>query len=67
MVLRLVVGDDPVLVSEAVTEQINELVGDGDRSLMLEILSEADYRSDDGDWEVNRLADAARTPPFLTD
>lgn len=67
MALRLIVGDDPVLVGESVGDAIDELVGDGDRSLMLEILTEDDYRSEDHTFEPARLIDAARTPPLLTD
>ena len=67
MVLRLILGDDPVLVGEAVSSAVDELVGDGDRSLMLETLTESEYRSDDGSFEAARLIDAVRTPPFLTD
>ena len=67
MALRLIVGDDPVLVGESVSTAIDELVGDGDRSLMLEILTEAECRSEDGSFDPTRLIDAARTPPFLTD
>ena len=67
MALRLIVGDDPVLVGESVGSAIDELVGDGDRSLMLEILTETDYRTEDSTFEPTRLIDAARTPAFLTD
>jgi DNA polymerase-3 subunit delta len=67
MALRLVTGDDAVLLGEAVSRVIDELVADGDRSLMLEQLSETDMRNQDGDWDPSRLLDAARTPPFLTD
>ena len=67
MALRLIIGDDPILVGEAVSEAVDDFVGDGDRSLMLETLTEADYRNDDGDHEPARVLDAARTPPFLTD
>ncbi|MEQ8842532.1 MAG: hypothetical protein RIB98_16235 [Acidimicrobiales bacterium] len=67
MALQLILGDDAVLIGEAVTAAITELVGDGDRGLMLEVLSEADYRNDDGGHDPLRLIDAARTPPFLTD
>ncbi|MCP3912929.1 MAG: hypothetical protein GY713_18495, partial [Actinomycetia bacterium] len=67
MTIRLIIGDDPILVSEAVTRAVEELVGDGDRALMLELLTEADYRTDDGRWDSARLLDAARTPPFLTE
>ena len=65
--LHLILGDDPVLISEAVTAAIDELVGEGDRGLMLEILGEADYKNDDGGYDPLRLIDAVRTPPFLTD
>lgn len=67
MSLHLILGDDPVLIGEAVTAAIDELVGDGDRGLMLEILSENEYKNDDGGYDPLRLIDAARTPPFLTD
>jgi DNA polymerase-3 subunit delta len=67
MSLHLILGDDPVLISEAVSAKINELIGDGDRSLMLEMLSEGEYKNDDGGYDPLRLIDAARTPPFLTD
>lgn len=67
MALRLIIGDDPILIGEAVTAAVDELVGDGDRSLMLETLTEADYRNDDGQYEAVKVLDAARTPPFLTD
>lgn len=67
MALHLILGDDPVLIGEAVTATIDELVGDGDRGLMLEILGEAEYRNDEGGYDPLRLIDAARTPPFLTD
>lgn len=67
MGLHLILGDDAVLISEAVSATVDELVGEGDRGLMLEVLSEAEYRTDDGDYDPLRLIDAARTPPFLTD
>jgi len=65
--LRLIIGDDPILTGEAVTAAVDELVGTGDRSLMLETLTEADYRNDDGVYEASKVLDAARTPPFLTE
>ncbi len=67
MALRLIIGDDPILTGEAVTAAVDELVGTGDRSLMLETLTEADYRNDDGVYEASKVLDAARTPPFLTE
>ncbi|MYA73982.1 MAG: hypothetical protein F4Y27_04845 [Acidimicrobiaceae bacterium] len=67
MAVRLILGDDPVLVGEAVSKAVDELIGEGDRSLMLETLTEAEYRTEEGTFEPARLIDAARTPPFLTD
>jgi DNA polymerase-3 subunit delta len=65
--LHLILGDDPVLIGEAVTAAIDELIGDGDRGLMLEVLGEGEYKNDDGGYDSLRLIDAVRTPPFLTD
>jgi DNA polymerase III subunit delta len=65
--LHLILGDDPVLIGEAVTSAVDELVGSGDRSLMLETLGEGEYRNDDGGYDPLRLIDAVRTPPFLTE
>ena len=67
MSLQLILGDDPVLIGEAVTTTVDELVADGDRGLMLEILGEGEYRNDIGGYDPLRLIDAARTPPLLTD
>jgi DNA polymerase-3 subunit delta len=58
--VHLVKGADDVLRGEAVTRLVDELVGDGDRSLLV----------DEFDLDVTRLGaaiDAAQTPPFLTD
>ena len=59
----LVKGDDPVLRSEAVRSLVDELVGDDDRSLVVE---ELDVASDDTP-DTAGAVDAARTPPFLSD
>lgn len=67
MTIRLIIGDDPILVGEAVSREVDDLIGEGDRGLMLELLTEVEYRTDDGGWDSARLLDAARTPPFLTD
>lgn len=56
----LVQGDDEILVSEAARGLIDELVGDGDRSFMVE-----DFRGEEVDLAA--VADAARTPPFLAE
>jgi DNA polymerase III subunit delta len=58
--LHLVKGSDESLVSGALQELVRELVGDGDRMLMVEDL--------DGDeYEVRSIVDAAQTSPFLTE
>lgn len=56
----LVEGDDAVLVSEAVGSLVDELVGDSDRSLVVEELGV-------GDTGIAEVADACQTPPFLAD
>lgn len=58
--VRLVKGGDDVLRGDAVSRLLDELVGDGDRSLLV----------DEFDLDVAKLAsaiDAAQTAPFLTE
>jgi len=64
--VRLVKGDDPVVLSQNLSKLIADLVGDGDRTLMVEELSDAQY-SADGPAEISPLVDAAQTAPFLTE
>ena len=56
----LVDGDDPTLVSEALSKLIDELVGDDDRELVVE-----DHRDEGTD--LASVADSCATPPFLTE
>lgn len=65
--LYLLRGDDPTLTTRAVQELVDSLVGDGDRTLVVEELDEASYLREDGSYAVAPLVDAAQTPPFLTD
>ena len=67
MTLPIVVisGDDEALVNESVRAAVEASLGEEDRTLALEELTEDDYRADDG-FEIARLVDAAQTPPFLT-
>ena len=51
---------DPDLVRTAVADLVHELVGDGDRSMMVD-------EFDDDEYELRLVVDAAQTPPFLTD
>jgi DNA polymerase-3 subunit delta len=57
----LVRGDDPVLRSEATRVLVHELLGTADASLVVEEFEP----TDEGD--TSAIADAAQTPPFLTD
>lgn len=67
MSVRLVIGDDAVLLSEAMSKLINELTDPSDRTLTVIQLYEDDLRLPEGDWSLQALIDAAQTPPFLTD
>jgi len=60
MGVHLLTGDDSALLSTAASELVHRLIGDADRSLMVDDL-------DGDDYEVRQLVDAAQTPPFLTD
>jgi DNA polymerase-3 subunit delta len=62
----LVKGSDEVLLEEAVVELVRALVGDADRSLVVEELDADRYDRDTG-FDIAPLVDAAQTPPFLTD
>ena len=57
----LVHGDDEVLVSTAVRERVADLVGGGDRSLMVAELSETAYQVGE-EYEIAPLVDAAPDP-----
>jgi DNA polymerase-3 subunit delta len=67
MAVIMIKGDDATLVAQAVRKAVTELVGDGDRSLMVEELEEVDYADDAGEAELAALINAAHTPPFLTE
>jgi DNA polymerase-3 subunit delta len=59
MTVYLLTGDDESVLRAAVSELVHELVGDGERSLMVD-------EFDGDDVEVRSVVDAAQTPPFLT-
>ena len=64
----LVKGGDEVLLNDGVTALVRELVGTGDRSLMVEELTiDAYVGSDDGNASIASVVDASQTPPFLTE
>ncbi|MGB8860675.1 MAG: DNA polymerase III subunit delta [Ilumatobacteraceae bacterium] len=60
MACYLITGDDESLVLSAIGDLIKQLVGDGDRTLMVD-----DFDGDE--FEVRAVVDAAQTAPFLTE
>ena len=60
MAIYLLTGDDESLLRTAVADLVNDLVGDGDRSIMVD-------EFDGEEYELRLVVDAAQTPPFLTD
>src|SRR5215207_11204768 len=60
MGVHLVTGSDESILRAAVTDLVHQLVGDGDRSLMVD-----EFEGDD--YELRSVVDAAQTAPFLTD
>lgn len=66
MAVILIKGDDETLLAQAVQKSVAELVADGDRSLMVEELTEQSY-GESHDPSLAGLVNAAQTLPFLTD
>jgi DNA polymerase-3 subunit delta len=60
MSVHLISGDDESLVLSGVSDLVHRLVGDGDRSLMVDDFDGAEY-------ELRSVVDAAQTSPFLTE
>jgi len=60
MAIHLLNGNDESVLRTAVHELVDELVGDGDRALMVD-------EFDGDDYELRFVVDAAQTPSFLTD
>lgn len=66
--VHLLRGSDPVLLDRAVTDLVSQLVGAGDRTLMVDELVAASYDpGGTGEVQVGPVVDAAQTPPFLTE
>lgn len=61
----LLKGSDEVLANDAALELVHALVGDEDRSLVVDELDAERFDTDDG-TDIAPLVDAAQTPPFLT-
>lgn len=60
MTVHLLTGDDDALLRTAVSELVHRLLGDVDRSLAVD-------EFDGEEYELGAVADAASTPPFLTE
>jgi DNA polymerase-3 subunit delta len=65
--VTLLRGDDEVVLRDSVRGLVEELVGDEDRSLVVEEVEVGAATDDDGHDPLLALVDAAQTPPFLTD
>ncbi|NNE96084.1 MAG: hypothetical protein HKN24_08640 [Acidimicrobiales bacterium] len=65
--ISLIKGDDPTLVAQAVAKEVDQLVGDGDKTLMVDELTEEQFVGDGGPPSVAALVTSAQTPPFLTE
>ncbi len=64
--VTLLKGDDEVVLRDAVRLLVDELVGDEDRSLVVEEV-EVGATDEHGNDPLLALVDAAQTPPFLTE
>ena len=60
MAAYLLTGDDESVLRSAVQDLVHRLIGDGDRTLMVD-------EFDGDDYELRSIVDAAQTPPFLTE
>lgn len=65
--VTLLKGGDEVVLRDAVRLLVDELVGDGDRSLVVEEVEVGTPSDEDLRDPILTLVDAAQTPPFLTD
>jgi len=63
----LVKGSDEVILGDEVSSLVSQLVGDGDRTLLLAELSITDHALDDGGYTIGPVVDASQTFPFLSD
>jgi DNA polymerase-3 subunit delta len=60
MAVHLLTGDDESMLRSKAQDLVHQLVGDGDRSLMVD-------EFDGDDYELRTVVDAAQTMPFLSD
>jgi DNA polymerase-3 subunit delta len=60
-------GDDATLIAQALSKVVDQLVGDGDKTLMVDEITEAQMVVDGGPASIAALVTSAQTPPFLTE
>jgi DNA polymerase-3 subunit delta len=60
MATHLLTGDDESILRTAVSDLVNQLLGDADRSMMVD-------EFDGDEYELRLVVDAAQTMPFLSD
>jgi DNA polymerase-3 subunit delta len=65
--VTLLRGDDEVVLRDAVRQLVDALVGDEERSLVVEEVEVTGSAEEDGRDPLLALVDAAQTPPFLTE
>jgi len=58
--IHILHGDNAALLSEAMSKLLDDLVGDGDRTLLVD-----EHNTDE--YTIDHVVDGARTLPFLTD
>ena len=58
---------DEVILGDEVGSLVDQLVGDGDRTLLLAELSISDHALDEGGYTIGPVIDASQTFPFLSD
>ena len=63
----LITGDDERLISAQLTELVDQLVGDADRSSVYESYDFADVQADDRDAAVAQVVNAAQTQSLFAD
>ncbi|MEY3977444.1 MAG: polymerase delta subunit, partial [Actinomycetota bacterium] len=63
----LVSGDDERLISARLSELVNELVGDADRSSVYESYDLAEVQADDRETMVRQVVNAAQTQSLFSD
>ncbi len=67
MAVVVLKGDDQTLISQGLSKVVACLLGDGDRSLMTEEVTEAEFLLNGSEPDIGPLVISVSTPPFLTE